>query len=87
MAELPDCFKRAYSGSPHVSYYNTALCITLHYFVGFKGTITTLTNTITPMMIIGVKEKWFRTTFGGTRTRNLRLRRPTPCLLGHEGFP
>lgn len=22
---------------------------------------------------------------GATRTRNLRLRRPTPCPLGHEG--
>ena len=29
--------------------------------------------------------KTFKTTFGGTRTRNLRLRRPTPYPLGHEG--
>ena len=25
-------------------------------------------------------------TFGGTRTRNPRLRRPMPYPLGHEGF-
>ena len=32
-----------------------------------------------------ILSKTFKTTFGATRTRNLRLRRPTPYPLGHEG--
>ena len=87
MAELPDCFKRCLKWLscdillPHTF---------VHYIPLFRGSQWYDHEThesITPKMIIGEKEKCFRATFGGTRTRNLRLRRPTPCPLGHEGIP